>query len=158
MNLEQEINQSVFKDNFHKAHVNLLFTAAWLNHKVNRLLKPYDISGQQFNILRILKGMGCKPSSLKVITSRMLDKTSNTSRLVDKLIDKNLVNRTFCPNDRRQVEIRITEEGLQLLHICNEVIEIIPLVDFNLFFFTGTRFARCLGKRFGYSYSIHDYC
>ena len=90
MNLEQEINQSVFKDNFHKAHVNLLFTAAWLNHKVNRLLKPYDISGQQFNILRILKGMGCKPSSLKLITSRMLDKTSNTSRLVDKLIDKNL--------------------------------------------------------------------
>ena len=89
MNLEQEINQSVFKDNFHKAHVNLLFTAAWLNHKVNRLLKPYDISGQQFNILRILKGMGCKPSSLKLITSRMLDKTSNTSRLVDKLIDKN---------------------------------------------------------------------
>jgi DNA-binding MarR family transcriptional regulator len=53
----------------------------------------------------------------------MLDKTSNTSRLVDKLIDKNLVNRTFCLNDRRQVEIRITEEGLQLLHICNEVIE-----------------------------------
>ena len=123
MNLEQEINQSVFKDNFHKAHVNLLFTAAWLNHKVNRLLKPYDISGQQFNILRILKGMGCKPSSLKLITSRMLDKTSNTRRLVDKLIDKNLVNRTFCPNDRRQVEIRITGEGLQLLHICNEVIE-----------------------------------
>jgi hypothetical protein len=123
MKLEEEINQSVFKDNFHKSHVNLLFTAAWLNQKINRLLKPYDVSGQQFNILRILKGLGDNPASLKLITSRMLDKTSNTSRLVDKLIEKNMVVRIFCPRDRRQVEIRITDIGAEILQDCNEIIE-----------------------------------
>ncbi|MEY3320422.1 MAG: hypothetical protein RLZZ417_5 [Bacteroidota bacterium] len=123
MKLEDEINQTVFKDNFHKAHVNLLFTAAWLNQKINRILKPYEVSGQQFNILRILKGLGDNPASLKLITSRMLDKTSNTSRLVDKLIEKNMVIRTFCPMDRRQVEIRITETGERILQKCNDIME-----------------------------------
>lgn len=123
MKLEEEINQFVFKDNFHKAHVNLLFTAAWLNQRINRLLKPYEVSAQQFNILRILKGLGNQPASLKLITSRMLDRTSNTSRLVDKLIEKKMVVRTFCPMDRRQVEIRITASGTGILQQCSEIIE-----------------------------------
>jgi DNA-binding MarR family transcriptional regulator len=123
MKLEEEINQSVFKDNFHKAHVNLLFTAAWLNQRINRLLKPYEVSAQQFNILRILKGLGNKPASLKLITSRMLDKASNTSRLVDKLIEKQMVVRTFCPMDRRQVEIRITPFGISIIQQCSQIIE-----------------------------------
>jgi DNA-binding MarR family transcriptional regulator len=123
MRLEEEINQAAFKDHFHRAHVNLLFTAAWLNQKINKVLKPFEVSGQQFNILRILKGLGGQPASLKLITSRMLDKTSNTSRLIDKLVEKKMVVRTFCPQDRRQVDIRITETGIDTLQRCNDLVE-----------------------------------
>lgn len=79
-------------------------------------MKAYDISQQQFNILRILRGQDGKPISLKLITERMLDKMSNTSRLVDKMLLKNLLERKICPENRRQVEIQITRHGLDVCH------------------------------------------
>ncbi len=115
MKIEQEIRQRKFKNEYQKAHINLLFTASWLSQHSARILKPYGISWQQFNLLRILKGMHPEPATVKVLTERMIDKMSNASRLVEKLKKKELVERRVCPQDRRRVDIRITEQGLKSL-------------------------------------------
>lgn len=80
-----------------------------------RALKPYGITLQQFNVLRILRGRFPDPVKVNEITERMLDKMSNASRLVDKLLLKKLVERTECPSDRRAVNVVITRKGLDLL-------------------------------------------
>jgi len=123
MKLEHEIKQKQFRNEYQKAHINVLFTAAWLSQESGQLLKPYKISWQQFNILRILRGMHPEPATVKLLTRRMIDKMSNASRLVDKLSKKGLVLRKTCPADRRRVDIRITEEGLQLLAEASEAME-----------------------------------
>ncbi len=115
MKLEEEIKSSGFKDPFERLIVNVIYSGNWLNHLINKLLKPYGISPQQYNILRILRGQHPSPATLNLLNSRMLDKMSNTSRLVEKLRAKELVERHICPNDRRAVDILITEKGLQLL-------------------------------------------
>ncbi|WP_271783027.1 MarR family winged helix-turn-helix transcriptional regulator [Aquimarina algiphila] len=94
-----------------KAIVNLLYTENWIMEKINLELKTYDISIQQFNVLRILKGQKGKPANLSTIQERMVSKMSNTTRLVDKLIYKGYVKRDTCPSNRRKVEITITQEG-----------------------------------------------
>lgn len=116
MKIEQAIQQSTFKDEYHKAHVNLLYTASWFNTQLAPVWREFDLTGQQFNVLRILRGSHPKPASVKDITSKMLDRSSNASRLVDKLLEKKLVERTVCPNDRRKVEIVISEKGLELIN------------------------------------------
>lgn len=123
MRLEDEIKQSKFKGPFHKAMLNIRFTGSWLHIHTTRLLKPYGISEEQFNVLRILKGQYPTPSSLQLIAERMLNRMSNTTRLVEKLRQQALVTRTTCPKNRRKVDILITEKGLKLLR------EIQPLVD-----------------------------
>ncbi len=94
-----------------KAIINLLYTENWIMEKINLELKKYDISIQQFNVLRILKGQKGKPANLSTIQERMVSKMSNTTRLVDKLINKGYVKRDTCPSNRRKVEITITQEG-----------------------------------------------
>jgi len=123
MKLEEEINQSVFKDEYHKVQLNILVTSAWINQNTHKILKDFNISGQQFNVLRILRGQYPKPASVKLLTERMIDKMSNASRLVEKLKSKNLVERKACPEDRRKVDILITEEGLKLLQAASTIIE-----------------------------------
>jgi DNA-binding MarR family transcriptional regulator len=123
MKIEQEIQQKVFESEYQKANINLLFTASWLNQKSAKVLKPYNISWQQFNILRILRGMGDKPATIKTLTERMIDKMSNASRLVEKLKQKGLVERMSCPSDRRQVDILITKEGLSILEEASKAME-----------------------------------
>ena len=116
MKLEQEINQQKpFKNNFQKATINIMFTASWLGKKQADLLKPFDLTIQQYNILRILRGMQGEPATVKLLTARMIDKMSNASRLVDKLLLKELVRREECQDDRRRVDIFITEKGLDFL-------------------------------------------
>lgn len=115
MKIEDAIQQKKFKNEQHKAHINLLYTAAWLGLHTARMLKPYGITTQQFNILRILRGLHPEPATVKLLTERMIDKMSNASRLVDKLLAKGLVERFECPSDRRRVDIRITDTGLDLL-------------------------------------------
>ena len=100
-----------------------MYSASWLNVIEKRLLKPFSITWQQFNILRILRGQKGKPASLKLITERMIDKMSNTSRLVDKLVAKGLVERHVCPEDRRLLEISITASGLQQLQRASQVMD-----------------------------------
>ena len=115
MSLESDIKQEKFESEHHKAAVNILFTAGWL-HKVNSTrLKQYDITPEQFNVLRILRGSHPKAMMLAEITCRMIDKSSNATRLVEKLRMKGLVMREICENNRRQVDIMITEKGLTLL-------------------------------------------
>ncbi len=98
-----------------KAIINLLYTENWLMDKINLALKAYDISIQQFNVLRILKGQKGKPANLSTIQERMVSKMSNTTRLVDKLITKGYVKRVICKSNRRKVEITITEQGKEFL-------------------------------------------
>ncbi|UTW60901.1 MarR family transcriptional regulator [bacterium SCSIO 12741] len=115
MRIEDEIKQKQFKSDLQRALVNLHYTYLFLNRTHSERLKPYGISSQQFNILRILRGQYPNPASIKLLTERMMDKMSNASRLVDKLLAKKLVERTSCPEDRRRVDVVITEKGLELI-------------------------------------------
>ncbi|WP_345118020.1 MarR family transcriptional regulator [Hymenobacter algoricola] len=115
MKIEDEIKQPFFKDSFQKAYINLVFTAGWLGQRQAAVFRDYGITLPQFNILRILRGQHPKPATVNLLIERMLDKTSNASRIVDKLEAKQLVTRTTCPSNRRAVDICITEAGLQLL-------------------------------------------
>ena len=123
MKLEEEIRQPKFSSEFQKAHINILFTASYLSQQSSTILKPFNITWQQFNILRILRGMHPQPASVKVLTERMIDKMSNASRLVDKLLQKGLVDRVVCAEDRRRVNIHITDEGLALLEESSKAME-----------------------------------
>ncbi|WP_188556811.1 MarR family winged helix-turn-helix transcriptional regulator [Hymenobacter glacieicola] len=115
MKIEDEIKQPAFKDDFQKAYINLIFTAGWLQLRQSAKFKEYGLTLPQFNILRILRGQHPKPATVNLLIERMLDKTSNASRIVDKLETKQLVTRKVCPSNRRAVDIRITEAGLELL-------------------------------------------
>lgn len=95
--------------------VNILFTASWLQIRHQRILKPFGITPQQFNVLRILRGQFPAAASVSLIQERMIDRSSNASRLVEKLFAKKFVDRKTCPEDRRQVDVRITQKGLDLL-------------------------------------------
>lgn len=115
MNIEEIIKTQVDLPLARKAIINLLYTENWLMEKINVELKPYDISIQQFNVLRILKGQNGKPANLSTIQERMVSKMSNTTRLVDKLITKGYVTRNTCASNRRKVEITITDKGILFL-------------------------------------------
>ncbi|SFU19670.1 DNA-binding transcriptional regulator, MarR family [Algoriphagus locisalis] len=113
--LEEAIKQKEFKDPYNKLVVNLLYTQSYLVSAQNSILKPFDLSPEQYNVLRILRGQNGVPTTVSSIQDRMLNKMSNASRLVDKLKAKQLLERRECPTDRRQVDIVITEKGLQIL-------------------------------------------
>ncbi|MDJ1467466.1 MarR family transcriptional regulator [Cytophagaceae bacterium DM2B3-1] len=115
MELEKEIQQPRFQNQFQKLILNIVFTANWLDLRQIQLLKPYDVSPQQYNILRILRGQHPKAATVSLLTERMLDKSSNASRLVEKLRVKKLLEREECPEDRRAVNVKITDKGLELL-------------------------------------------
>ena len=115
MALEDDIRQDKFENEHHKMAVNILFTGSWL-HNLNALrFKPFDITPEQYNVLRILGGRHPKLLMLAEVTTRMLDKSSNATRLVEKLRQKGLVKREICETNRRQVDIIITDKGLSLL-------------------------------------------
>ncbi len=116
MKLEDEIKQKKFRNEFHKLAVNIIYTHGWLINKQSSFLKKHGITEAQFNILRILRGQYPNPSSINLLKERMLDKMSDASRLVDRLLQKGLVDRKICPDDRRRVEVVITEKGMELLN------------------------------------------
>ena len=115
MSLEQSISQSKFDSEQEKLMINVIYSANLLNLITSRLFKPYELSPQQYNVLRILRGQKGESIALMNIEHRMLDKSSNVSRLVDKLISKDLVNRSVSSKDRRRIEIVITSRGLSVL-------------------------------------------
>ena len=115
MKLEQEIGQKEFKNEYQKMIINIMYTSHWLHNIIADNLKDFDITPQQFNILRILRGQHPNPARMHLLQERMLDKMSNASRLVERLRKKGLVVRKICRNDRRAVDVKITDSGLNLL-------------------------------------------
>jgi len=114
MGIEKDISQAKFRSEYQKATINLIYTFNWMSERLKAMLDQYDITPQQFNILRILRGAG-KPISTLQIRQRMLDKMSDTSRIVDRLVKKELVQKVICKTDRRLVDVTISDTGLQLL-------------------------------------------
>jgi DNA-binding MarR family transcriptional regulator len=114
MGIEQDISQASFRNDYQKGIINLIYTYNWMNEKMKKMLDKEEVTGQQYNILRILRGAG-KPISTLQIRERMLDKMSDTSRIVDRLILKGLAKKTTCPNDKRLVDVSITSKGKTLL-------------------------------------------
>ncbi|MFI5205269.1 MAG: MarR family winged helix-turn-helix transcriptional regulator, partial [Flavobacteriales bacterium] len=119
----EEIKQKKFLNEYQKLGINLMYTASWVMGSHNQRMKKFGISLQQFNILRILRGQYPNPAPLKLLTERMIDKMSNTSRLVEKLVQKKLVERKTCKLNRRQVDIVITPLGLDLVEKASLAVE-----------------------------------
>lgn len=114
MSIEKDINQSKFRNEYQKGVINFIYTFNWMNEKMKSVFAREDITPQQFNILRILRGAGTPISTLQ-IRQRMLDKMSDTSRMVDRLVIKTLVKKNICPEDKRLVDVSITSKGKKLL-------------------------------------------
>lgn len=123
MTIEEVIKSTVKMDNAKKVILNIMYTQNVILDHFNELIKPYDLSGEQYNVLRILRGQKGNPANMCVIQERMLAKTSNTTRLVDKLLLKDFVTRNVCPGNRRKIEVLITQKGLDVLK------ELDPKVD-----------------------------
>ena len=115
MKIEDEIKQKSFKSEYQKLAVNLLFTHGWLVSFQKKLFENHEITNAQFNILRILRGQYPDPVSINILKERMLDKMSDTSRLVERLRMKGFVDRKICKEDRRKSDVKITDKGLELL-------------------------------------------
>ena len=114
MGIEKDINQQTFRNDYQKAAINLIYTYHWLNEKMKIYFDNEGITSQQFNILRILRGAGV-PISTMQIRERMLDKMSDTSRIVDRLVLKGLAQKNVCKNHKRLVDVSITTKGRKLL-------------------------------------------
>ena len=115
MKIEEEIKSTVELSIAKKVILNLSFSRSVIVDRFLEILKPFDLSSEQYNVLRILRGQKGKPANMSVIQERMISKNSNTTRLVDKLIIKELVIRKICPSNKRKMEITITDKGLEIL-------------------------------------------
>lgn len=120
MGIETDIQQTKFRNAHQKAAVNLIYTLSWMRDKTKCIFEAEDITPQQFNILRILRGSYPQPLSTLQIRERMLEKMSDTSRIVDRLITKGLVKKVTCKSDRRLVDVIITDKGKKLLERLDE--------------------------------------
>ncbi len=114
MGIEKDIQQTNFRNEHQKLGINIMYTANWLNEKIAGILSQEDITQQQYNILRILRGAD-KPLSTLQIRARMLDKMSDTSRIVDRLVAKELVEKNTCPADKRLVDVVLSKKGFVML-------------------------------------------
>jgi DNA-binding MarR family transcriptional regulator len=115
MGIEEDIKSTNFEDNYHKAVINLSYTYGWITNLSRPKFEQYNLTQQQFNILRILRGQYPKPATVNLLKERMIDKMSDASRIVDRLVQKGLVSRCTNNKDRRAVDIRISDEGLEIL-------------------------------------------
>lgn len=123
MKIEDEIQQARFRNVHQKAIVNLMYTAAWLNARQEDFFKPFGITPSQFNILRILRGQGGKSLTGAEIKERMLERNSDISRLLNRMVRKNFITRSQCPNDKRATDVSITKIGLSVLQEIDEAID-----------------------------------
>ncbi len=120
MPIGDDIQQKEFRDSHQKAMINLMYTSTWLNERMRVFLAPTDLTPQQFNVLRILRGAQPEPLSTLQIRERMIDKMSDTSRIVDRLVKKGFVEKSTCKQDKRLVDIFISQQGLNLLKTMDE--------------------------------------
>ena len=115
MKLQEAIKTDKFRNARHMAMLNILYTAYWLRTHNNAALKNYDLTSEQYNVLRILKGKHPEPMCVKDIGSRMLEKSSNVPRIIDRLVAKNFVERSNSQEDKRETIITVTDAGLKIL-------------------------------------------
>ena len=120
MRIEDEIQQKDFKDDYRRLFVNLLFTNNWVNQQVMPFFRTRGLTLQQHNVLSILRGQHPEPICFGDIQCRMADRSSNVTRLIDKLIEKGYVTRDVCQANRRMIEVRLTEKGLKKLQEVDE--------------------------------------
>ena len=132
MGIEKDINQEHFTSEGQKAIINLIFTSNWITEHIKNVLDDQDITLQQFNILRILRGSDPKPLSTLTIRERMLDKMSDTSRIVDRLVIKGLAIKKTCSIDKRLVDVNITKEGKKILETIDKKQQEMTSVTKNL--------------------------
>lgn len=123
MGISEDIKQKEFQSEHHKAFINLIYTHNYVINEMNIYFKSLDITRQQYNVLRILRGQYPTPCTINLIKERMLDKMSDASRIVQRLVTKELVDRENSDKDRRSVEIRISEKGLELLSNTDEKVQ-----------------------------------
>lgn len=116
MNINQEIKQERFESEHHRMLVNLLFSADWVSHQIKEVLDNFGLTHVQYNVLRILKGAKGKPMTAGAIKEVLLFRSTDLTRLIDRLEKKQLVKRGICQENRRKVDISISEEGLALLN------------------------------------------
>ncbi len=115
MRFEEAIKTSKFQSEIQKAHLHVLFTAGWVRARIGNRLKPFGVTAEQYNVLRILRGQAADSVRVMDISDRMLERNSNTTRLIDRLIEKGLVQRLKASHDRRERAIQLTAEGTALL-------------------------------------------
>jgi DNA-binding MarR family transcriptional regulator len=115
MRIDDEIQSSKFEDSYHKLVINIAYTESWLSNSFRCKFERYNLTQQQFNILRILRGQYPKPATVNLLKERMIDKMSDASRIVDRLVQKGLVSRCTNTKDRRAVDIRISDQGMEVL-------------------------------------------
>ena len=132
MQIGEEIQSNKFEDNYHKAVINITYTYGWLSNTFRCRFERHNLTQQQFNVLRILRGQYPNPATINMIKERMLDKMSDASRIVDRLIQKGLVSRCTNNKDRRAVDIRISEAGLEILSKMDEEFKTSDLLKNNL--------------------------
>jgi len=116
MKIEEVIKSTVTMDDAKKVILNIMYTQNVISDKFAEIMKPYDLSSEQYNVLRILRGQKGSPANMCIIQERMLAKNSNTTRLIDKLLLKDFVTREVCPENRRKIEVMITQKGLNILN------------------------------------------
>jgi len=115
MKIEERIKQNAFRNEYHKLLANLSQNYSWINFERQKLFKKFDLTFQQFNLLCILRGQYPQTASVSLIKERLVEQNSDASRIVDRLVRKKLVQRSVCPKDRRQVDVLITQKGIDLL-------------------------------------------
>jgi DNA-binding MarR family transcriptional regulator len=132
MRIDDEIQSSKFEDNYHKVVINIAYTDGWLKAVFRCKFEKHNLTQQQFNILRILRGQYPKPATINLLKERMVDKMSDASRIVDRLVQKGLVSRCTNNKDRRAVDIRISDIGMETLAKMDEEFKTKEILKSNL--------------------------
>lgn len=131
MEIEKVIKIKKFRNEFEKLAINITYTASWIRSHHIRFFRKFKLSPEQYNVLRILRGQYPDQSNVNLVQDRMIEKMSNASRLIDKLVKKDMVERKECPEDRRQLDVRISARGLDLLDNIDQELEQINRQMFN---------------------------
>ena len=132
MELQGEVKSSKFENIYQQALINVYFTYHWSNQNVKEALSPYDITQQQFNVLRILRGQYPQPCTINLVKSRILDKLSDVSRIVDRLVQKKYVHKNINNDDKRALDIIISSKGLKLLNTLDSEVDFSSFIRPNL--------------------------
>lgn len=132
MKIEDEIQTKKFRNERHKATINIVFTSNWITHILEKRANTQQITLQQFNVLRILRGQYPNPATNNMLKDRMLDKMPDVSRIIDRLVTKELVSRGKCHTDRRAVDVKITQKGLDILAELEESMLMLDILEKNI--------------------------